>query len=577
MATQPAIQIRFPLSSFPGASTQEAGGRLYNAYAEPLDDGQVRSGPAPAVWRRSAGLTQFNSMATGQSGYRGGLIIGGLSYEVFANNLSTIDITGAVSSLGNVLGTRKVSIARDQANPPHYVVVDLDNGAFAAVAGSAPAPYNGGGNLPQPNSVTYQDGCFFFGLADCRVFASGINSLTQNSQTFITLQAKSDVVGQRVIAYSGVLWGFTSGHLEIWQDTAQPPPAFPYSRMNVLPFGLIAPNAIAGFETGFDDLMWVAQDFGVYRSPVGAPSPTKISPPDLDRFIESEVRAGRELEAGCYIIQGKKFWHLTTSTGARTWEFNLQTGKWNERGSLSLTTGSQTRWRGSGGHPAFNKWLTGDYQTSNLLFVDDTVYDDNGTPQLFRLESGPVTDFPNQIRIARADFNFVFGVGDAVKNFVMTVFGAAAAPSTGWIRLTVNNTARGKTGDQVNVSGVGGTTEANGTFMINVVDAFTIDLRNTVFANAYTSGGIAVDITQPPNVVDPTVAISMTKDGGYNWGNPLLRSLGQQQRSLRIRASVKSMGLSGPVGNRWRLDVTDPVYTAFLNATQASDPRYVGN
>ena len=27
----------------------------------------------------------------------------------------------------------------------------------------------------------------------------------------------------------------------------------------------------------------------------------KISPPDLDRLIEAEVRAGNTLEAGCYI------------------------------------------------------------------------------------------------------------------------------------------------------------------------------------------------------------------------------------------------------------------------------------
>lgn len=577
MATQQPIPIKFPISSFPGATTQEAGGRLYNCYAEPLDDGQIPSGPSPAIWRRSAGLSQFNNAPTGQTRYRGGLIILNSSYEVFTNNLSTIDVSGTISSLGSVLGSQKVSIARDQANPPHYVIVDPGNGAFAGTAGGAPAPYNGGGNLPQPNSVCFQDGYFFFGIADCRVFASGINSLTQNSLAFITLQAKSDVIGQRVIAYSGVLWGFTSGHCEIWSDTAQPPPGFPYTRLMVLPYGLLAPNAIAGFETGFDALMWVAQDFGVYYAASGSLQPSKISPPDLDRWIENETRLGHQLEAGCYIIQGKKFWVLTSDQASTSWEFNLITTKWNERGSLSITTGNQTQWRASGGHPAFNKWLCGDYQSGNILFPDDVNYDDNGVPQLFRLESGPVDDFPNQIRIARADFDFVFGVGDAVKSFNMTVLGASAAPSTGFVRLTVNNTARALTGDQVNVSGVLGTTEANGTFMINVVDGFHIDLRSSTFANAYSSGGIAMDVTQPPNVVNPQVAISVSKNGGINWGNPLLRSLGQQQRPQRIRASVKSMGLAGPMGCRWRLDVTDPVYTGFLKATQASDPRYVGD
>jgi hypothetical protein len=30
------------------------------------------------------------------------------------------------------------------------------------------------------------------------------------------------------------------------------------------------------------------------------------------------------------------------------------------------------------------------------------------------------------------------------------------------------------------------------------------------------------------------------------------------------------------MGCRWRIDVSDPVYTAFLQATQSSDPREIG-
>jgi hypothetical protein len=619
MATQQPTPIRFPLSSFPGASTQESAGRVYNCYAETLDDGQVKSGPSAAVWRRSAGLSQLNNAATGMTQpYRGGLLVGNLAYEVFQNNVISIDASGNVTALGaagTLTGNKKISIARDQAIPPHVVIVDPDNGAFAntGTTGSLFQPlttYPSGFN--QANSVAFQDGYFFLGNFAGQVLASNINSLTINSLAFITLQARSDVTGQRIIAFSGVLWCFTSGHCELWNDTAQPAPAFPYSRMLVLPYGLIQPAAIAGFETGFDTLIWVAQDFGVYQAAYGSFQPTKISPPDLDRFIENEVRNGNLLTAGCYIIQGKKFWTLTSDanpnvTGAspasRTWEFNLITGKWNERGSLLASIGSQSRWRGVGGHAAFGKWLLGDTQSSNMLYPDDTNYSDNGAPQLFRLESGPVDDFPNQIRIARADFDFVFGVGDAVKNAQMTVLnvtsGTATPAGTNLVRVTVNNTTQTFTNDQVNITGVhmasdsltwpgGVNPTVNGTWMVNLIDAYNIELRGSTwvtqdpvshaaFTDSYTSGGNVVALLQPPNVVTPQVAISISKDGGFNWGNPLLRSLGQQQRGKRVRASVKAMGLSGPMGNRWRLDITDAVYTAFLKATQASDPRYVGD
>ena len=177
-----------------------------------------------------------------------------------------------------------------------------------------------------------------------------------------------------------------------------------------------------------------------------------------------------------------------------TWEFNLSTQKWNER--WSLNGGVYGRWRGVAGHPAFNRWLIGDYYTNSLLWVDNTKFDENGAVQLFRVESGPVRDFPHMVRIARADFDFDMGVGIAT----------ATAPTT----------------------------------------------------------------------VNPLVAISCSRDGGNRWGNPLLRSLGQHGHVQRIRTSVKNLGLTGPQGTRWRVDVTDPVYVGLMGGAQSSDPRLVG-
>jgi hypothetical protein len=93
----------------------------------------------------------------------------------------------------------------------------------------------------------------------------------------------------------------------------------------------------------------------------GSLAPVKVSPPDLDRLIEAQVKAGNLLEAGCYSVGGKKFWHI--SSPAWSWEFNLSTKKWNER--WSLKAGVYGRWRATCGHPAFNKWLVGDQQSGN--------------------------------------------------------------------------------------------------------------------------------------------------------------------------------------------------------------------
>lgn len=69
-----------------------------------------------------------------------------------------------------------------------------------------------------------------------------------------------------------------------------------------------------------------------------------------------------------------------------------------------------------------------------------------------------------------------------------TISGAADNGS-GLVRLTVTSTSGWTTGDYKTVASVGGTTEANGTWAITVINGTTIDLQGSTFANAYTSGG----------------------------------------------------------------------------------------
>jgi len=577
MGTRPPSKIPWPISSFPGATPQESSGRLVNCYAEPLGDPQKPTGPAGQVWRRAPGMSLF-AQSQGLSGYRGGLIVNNLAYEAWAGQMTTVTSAGVVTLRGaanSFSGTKKISIARNQASSPDVIAVDPDNGAFLLTSSgvpSAPTSFNGGGNLPQPNSICFQDGYFFFTIGNCQVFATALNSTTVNALTFITAQSKSDVTLLRGIPFSGLLFLFTTGGLEVWQDAGNAAPNFPYNRLVILPYGLIQGAAIAGFETGFDDLMWVAQDLGVYRLQWGSLQPQKISPPDLDRLIEKQVNAGGLLEASVYMFAGQKRWVLSCPGG--TWEFNLNTQRWNERMSLNQATGQFTRWRATGGHPAFGKWLMGDTQSGNLLYLDDTNYTENGAVQLFRMESGPVNDFPDQIRIARADFDFVMGQGIVQGNILMSVQGAAAG-NNGVVRLTVNNTAQVNTGDIGVISGIVGTTEANGTFPLTVIDATHVEIP-VQFQNAYTSGGTVVDQTATPNQINPQAAISLSKDGGSTYSNPRVRAVGQQGKVKRQRASVKNMGQSGAIGDRWRVDVSDPVYVALLGATQSSDPREWG-
>ena len=74
------------------------------------------------------------------------------------------------------------------------------------------------------------------------------------------------------------------------------------------------------------------------------------------------------------------------------------------------------------------------------------------------------------------------------KPFTIT---GAANNGSGLIRLTLGASTNWTTGNQINVLGVTGTTEANGSWIVTVIDSTHVDLQGSTFTNAYVSGGSA--------------------------------------------------------------------------------------
>ena len=78
---------------------------------------------------------------------------------------------------------------------------------------------------------------------------------------------------------------------------------------------------------------------------------------------------------------------------------------------------------------------------------------------------------------------------DAIAPGEQPVTGAVNNGS-GLIRLTVGATAAFTTNQSLTISGVGGVTAANGTWLVTVIDGTHLDLQGSTFSGAYTSGGI---------------------------------------------------------------------------------------
>jgi hypothetical protein len=470
-----AVPIPFPLSSSPGASSQESAGRLINCYAEPLGkdvEGSKKLAPPAVVWRKTPGLSLFGASA--ESGFRGMQLVGNSLFAAWSGKASVFDSTGAETALtGTLNGTAKVFWARNNKTPtPDLVCVSPGDGGFT-VTGSAVSSWSAAGS---PNSVSFMDSYFLLTYGDGTIQASDQNATTINTLNKTTAQSKPGGL-TRGLPFNGQFFAMGPNFGEVYQDTANPT-GFPFTRSYVLQRGLLSPFAIAGHEDGFSSaLMWVADDNSVVQHN-GTPNPLKISPPDLDRLIAG-VADKTTLEASVNIADGHPRWRITSATF--TWDFDIGTKKWHEVSSYQ-----QLRTRAISGHYAFGKWLVGDTQAGQILSIDPKNFSEVNNPLVFQIESGPVASFPNRTRVARADFNFVTGVGQAT----------------------------------------------------------------------------GIDPTQ----TTPSVGISWSDDGGITWSKEFVRQLGPQATPQRV--TMLRTGMTGVQGRRWRLKVSDPVYVAFLGATQ---------
>lgn len=389
------VAITFPVSTFPGERPAEGAGRLINCRAEPIGEG----GRSGAVRHRVPGLATFGTsdLAT----FRGALLVGTTLYAAFEDQVvSFTSAGGAATAVDGLDGTDRVYWARNNKRPTPDIVLVCAAGVFT-LSGGVIADLNDS-DLPAPTDVCFLDGYFFFPIADGRCFNSGLNDVTVGSNDFITTEAKADTL-YRGIPWNGQLLLCGSGSIEVWSNTANAT-GFPFSRAAVIQRGIIGQSAIAGYEDGFGKgLLFVGDDNAVHQ--LNGYTPEKVSSPDLDRLIEA-VEDKTTLEASVYISGGHPVWVLSCVDW--TWEFDLNTRKWNERKSYL-----SSRWRGTKSFNAFGKWLCGDTDSGNLLEISRMVHTEAGNPLIAEVWSAPVQKFPSRIRVARADFDFSTGVGVA--------------------------------------------------------------------------------------------------------------------------------------------------------------------
>lgn len=140
---------------------------------------------------------------------------------------------------------------------------------------------------------------------------------------------------------------------------------------------------------------------------------------------------------------------------------------------------------------------------------------------------------------------------------------SGTANSGGLVRLTVSSTSGWSTGDIKVVASVGGTTEANGTWTITVVDGTKITLQGSTYANAYTSGGYVAGSLDALTVsLDDITTATLAQLGMFDTSHMLNFSTGDNLEA-ELETSEQS-GIAKRLFVRGGFPITDAA-TAYLS------------
>lgn len=392
------VEIPFPRTPSKDVPQRAGIGRMLNVQLEQLGSGDV-------IYKRAPGLSQLTSSTSGSIHCRGFVRASSntvlVAFDRFVEALTMSGNTFVLKSLGQLDGTKIVSLAVNNKTPAPDIIAVTEIGAFFLSASGAPVAYPDT-DVGSPNSVTFGDGYFFFTYGSGACLASGINTTSINPLDTITVNSASDGL-VRGIFFAQTLFLFTPSVCEAWTNTANPT-GFPFSRSAVIPRGIINAQAVAGYESNFtSSLIWVGSDSIVYM--MQGYAPYRISTNDMERRIQA-VADKTTLRACVYMNDGHAFWQLSSQNF--TFAYDLTNSVWCERQSYG-----QEFSRIEQSIYAFGKWIVGDFSTGIVGSIDGNTFTEYNAPLVWELTSLPAPSWPGQRNIARADFNFISGTGIA--------------------------------------------------------------------------------------------------------------------------------------------------------------------
>ncbi len=355
-------------SAYVTRSVNAADNRMVNLFPEIVPEG----GKEPAFLQRAPGLTLLTTAGTGP--VRGMWQFGASGYVVSGNTLFQIDASWNAIPKGTVNGTGPVSMADNgtqlfiAANPQGYIYNAATN-VFQQITDP---------DFPGAATVGYIDGYFVFNEPNSQKLwvTSLLDGTAVDPLEFASAEGNPDNVVAVFVDHREV-WVFGTNSTEVWYDAGLLD--FPLTRIQGAfnELGCGAPYSIAKMD---NQVYWLGKDARgqgiVYRAAgyIGQRVSTHAIEWQMQEYSDISDAVGYT-----YQQDGHSFYVLNFPSANTTWVYDVATGAWHERASLS--NGQFNRHRGNSQMYFNNETVIGDYQNGKVYKFDLEVYADDGAPQ----------------------------------------------------------------------------------------------------------------------------------------------------------------------------------------------------
>jgi len=225
---------------------------------------------------------------------------------------------------------------------------------------------------PNPTQCDYIDGFFVVNENNTgRFWLSEYNDgLTWNGLRFATAEGSPDNL-LSIKVFGRNIWLFGDKTTEIWYNNGNKDFSFQRIAGAYVEAGILAPYSVASTDKY---ITWLSRmergDGAIYSSQNG--NLVRISTPEIESIMNCAITT--DATAFTYYDIGHTFYCITFPSLERTFVFDFSTKMWHERS----TNGN--RWIGSNSVTVNGQLYALDYNSGRILFIDNEIYTDDGSP-----------------------------------------------------------------------------------------------------------------------------------------------------------------------------------------------------